>query len=92
MSAESQNCGASRQPLLGNGSVNTPVSRQRLSSRHVIAATDAYATTEELLDAVLSLRSVRRIYNEDQLPLIVKISGRQSQCDFDLKRVRIPSP
>jgi hypothetical protein len=30
MSDESQNCEASRQPLLGNGSANTTVTRQQL--------------------------------------------------------------
>jgi hypothetical protein len=33
----------------------------------MMAATDMYATTEELLEAVFSARSVPRIYNEDQL-------------------------
>jgi hypothetical protein len=40
---------ASRQLLLGNGSVNTPVAMQWLSSRHMTAATDIHATTEQLL-------------------------------------------
>jgi hypothetical protein len=31
MSAESQNCKASTQPLLGNGSANTPFGRQQPS-------------------------------------------------------------
>jgi hypothetical protein len=35
MSAESRNCEASRQPLPGNGSANTPVAREWLISRHV---------------------------------------------------------
>jgi hypothetical protein len=43
MSAESQNFEASR-----DGSANTPVARQWLSSRHVIATTNTQAT-EKLL-------------------------------------------
>jgi hypothetical protein len=50
--------------LLGNGSANTPVARQWLS-RHVIAATDMYAILEE----TFSVRSMPRLYNEDELPL-----------------------
>jgi hypothetical protein len=57
MSAESQNCEASRQPLLGNGCAITPVFRRWLSSRHMIAVTDMHATTE-LLEAVFSVQSV----------------------------------
>jgi hypothetical protein len=34
-----------------------------------MAATDTYATIEELLEALLSVRSVLRLYNEGQLPL-----------------------
>jgi hypothetical protein len=41
MSAESQNCEASREPLLGNGSEDTSIDWQWLSIRHVMAATDA---------------------------------------------------
>jgi hypothetical protein len=70
-----------RQPLIGNGSVNTSVARQWLSSRHVIAATDTHATIVEILDAVFSVRSVPRFYKEDQLELqgLVRGSeGRQS--------------
>jgi hypothetical protein len=36
-----------------------------------VAATDTQATTQELLEAVFSVRSVPRLYNEDQLPLQV---------------------
>jgi hypothetical protein len=45
------------------------VARQWLSSRHVKAATDTQATVEQLLEAVLSARSVPRLYKEDQLPV-----------------------
>jgi hypothetical protein len=38
-----------RQPLLGNGSVNTPVPRQWLSSCHMISATDTHAIMEDFL-------------------------------------------
>jgi hypothetical protein len=50
------------QPLLVNGSVNTPVTRRWLSNCHVIAATDAHATIEELLKAMFSARSMLRLY------------------------------
>jgi hypothetical protein len=67
-------CGVStgsqhRQPLLGNGSANTPLARQWPTSRLVIAETDTHARIEELLGAVISVRPVPRLYNEDQLPL-----------------------
>jgi hypothetical protein len=34
-----------------------------------MAATDTHATIEELLEAVFSVLSVPRLYNEGQLPL-----------------------
>jgi hypothetical protein len=34
-----------------------------------MAVTDTHATTEELLEAVFSVRSVTRLYNEGKLPL-----------------------
>jgi hypothetical protein len=34
-----------------------------------MAVTDTHATTEELSEALFSVRSVPRLYNEDQLPL-----------------------
>jgi hypothetical protein len=51
------------------------VARKWLSSRHVKAATDTHATTEELLEAVFSVRSVLRLYNEGQLPLWASLSS-----------------
>jgi hypothetical protein len=48
---------ASREPLLGNGSVNAPVARRWLSSRHITAAADTHGTIEELLEVVFSVRS-----------------------------------
>jgi hypothetical protein len=60
-----------RQSLLRNGSVNTPVAGQWLSSRHVKASTYTHATIEELYEAVISVRSVPRLYNDDQLSLAV---------------------
>jgi hypothetical protein len=57
------------QPLLGNRPANTPVARQWLNSRYVMAVTDTYATIEEMLEAVFSVPSVPRLYNNDQLPL-----------------------
>jgi hypothetical protein len=66
MSAGSQNCEVSREPLLGNGSVNMPVAMQWLSSRHVMTATHMHTTREELLEAVFSVRFVPRLDNQDQ--------------------------
>jgi hypothetical protein len=51
--------------MLVNGSANTPVARQWLSSRHVITATDTHA----IMEAVFTVWSVPRLYNEGQLPL-----------------------
>jgi hypothetical protein len=70
MSAENQNCEASRDSRCqGTGSANKPVAWQWLSSRHVMAATDTHTRIGELLEAVFSLRPVLRLYNEKQLPL-----------------------
>jgi hypothetical protein len=55
------------KPLLSNGSTNTPVVRQWLSSRHVISATDTHVTIE-LLKVLCSVRSLSSLHNEDQLP------------------------
>jgi hypothetical protein len=57
---------------------NTPVAGQWLSSRHVMVATDTHATIEELLEAVFSVRSLPRLYNEDQLPSAVSRGERES--------------
>jgi hypothetical protein len=54
-----------------DGSVNTLVARQWLSSCHVMAATYIHARIEELLEAVFSVWSIPRLYNEGQLPLPV---------------------
>jgi hypothetical protein len=48
---------------------NMPVARQWLSNRHMTAATDTHATTEEPLESVFSLRSLSRLNNEKQLLL-----------------------
>jgi hypothetical protein len=48
---------------------DTPIGRQWLSSRHVMAATDTHAAIEELLEAVFSVESVLMLYNEDHLSL-----------------------
>jgi hypothetical protein len=58
-------------------SANTPVARQWLSSRHVMAVTDTHATTEELLEAVFSVRAVTMLYKEDQLLLHRVSAGSQ---------------
>jgi hypothetical protein len=60
------------QPLLGNNSTNTPISRQWLSSRHVAAATNMHATTWRLLKAMFSVWSMLRPYIKDQLPVQVE--------------------
>jgi hypothetical protein len=36
---------------------------------YVMAATDTHTSIEELLEAVSSVQSVARLYNEHQLPL-----------------------
>jgi hypothetical protein len=38
-----------------------------------MATTDTHATTEELLEEMFSVRSVPKLYNEGQLPLLVLI-------------------
>jgi hypothetical protein len=40
-----------------------------------MAEIDPHATIEELLEAMFSVRSVPRLYNEDQLPLRVSREG-----------------
>jgi hypothetical protein len=47
-----------KQPLLGNGSGNTPVAKQCLYYRHVIVESDAHVTIGEWLEAVFSVMSV----------------------------------
>jgi hypothetical protein len=42
----------------------TPVARQWLGDRHVITATVTHATIEKLLEAVFSVGSVQRLYQE----------------------------
>jgi hypothetical protein len=66
---KARNMEPEKQPLLGNGSANTPIAEQWFSMCHVIATRDVHATTEERLEAVFSVQSVPRLYNEDQLPL-----------------------
>jgi hypothetical protein len=47
-----------------------PRNKQLYNTRcYVMAATDMRATTEELLETMFSVWSVRRLYNEGQLPL-----------------------
>jgi hypothetical protein len=46
-----------KQPLLGNGSETTFVSRRQLG-KHISAAMDMHATTEGLLETVFSTWSV----------------------------------
>jgi hypothetical protein len=77
-----------RQTLLRNGSADTSVVRQWLSSRHVMTATDKHATIEELLEAVFSVRPFPSPYNEDQLPLLrhglfscVEAGSNTSTCE-----------
>jgi hypothetical protein len=46
-----------------------------------MAAADTYATVEELLEAVFSMQSIPRLYNEGQLPLeenflVYSVKGR----------------
>jgi hypothetical protein len=78
MSAESQNCEASRDSHCKGMTLQTsitrlqrpkqtPVTRQWLSKCHVTAATLMYATVEELLEGVFSAPLMARPYNGDQL-------------------------
>jgi hypothetical protein len=60
-----------RQLLLGNGSTNTSMPRQWLSSCHMKASADTHVTTEEPWEAVFSVQSLTRLYREDELPLVV---------------------
>jgi hypothetical protein len=53
---------AIQQPLLSNDAVKNG----RCS---VMASTDTYARIEELLEAIFSVQSVPRLYNEGQMPL-----------------------
>jgi hypothetical protein len=46
----------------------TPVARQRLGGRHVIAATVAHASIAELLEAVFYVQSEPRLYSVEELP------------------------
>jgi hypothetical protein len=57
--------------MQGNDPANKLIARQWLSSHHVMAATDMYMISEELLEAVSSVQSMPRPHNEDQLPLPV---------------------
>jgi hypothetical protein len=66
MSSESQNCEVSGDSRCqGTAPVNTPVARQWPSSHHVIAATDTHA----MMEAMFSMRSEPRLYNENRQPL-----------------------
>jgi hypothetical protein len=55
---KARNAEPEKQPLLGNGSANTPVARQRLNNRHVIVENDAHAIIGEWFEAVFSVLSV----------------------------------
>jgi hypothetical protein len=55
----------------------TDVARELLCKHtccHVMAATVTHAIIEELLEAVLSVWSMPRLYNEGQLPFIAEES------------------
>jgi hypothetical protein len=51
----------------------TPVAKQWLSSRQVLATRDTHSTMKELLEVVFSVRPVPRVYNEDQLPFDCRV-------------------
>jgi hypothetical protein len=46
--------------------VEVATARQR-HAKHKYATTDIYITTEELLETVFSMRSMQRVYKENQL-------------------------
>jgi hypothetical protein len=52
---EAKTVESERHPLLWNSSTYTPVAGQWFGSHHMIAATDMYATIEQL-EAVFSVR------------------------------------
>jgi hypothetical protein len=54
-----------------------------------MAATDTHAAIKELLEAVFSLGSVPRLYNEDQLPLRVSKSRERESLQAD-SQLRVP--
>jgi hypothetical protein len=69
-----------KQPLLRNGSANTPVAGQWLSSRQVMAAAGTHATIGQLLGAVFSVRSVPGLYKTtswyyESLDTVVRRAG-----------------
>jgi hypothetical protein len=53
-----------------------------------MAATDTHATIEELLEAAFSVRSVTRLYVEDQLPLPVSQESLQAGSQLKVAVVR----
>jgi hypothetical protein len=65
MSVESQQT----QPLLWNGSENTPVARQRFSIPYVFTTTEAQATIKSGWK-LFSLQSVPKLHNEEQSVVI----------------------
>lgn len=69
-----------RKPLLGNGSLNTPVAMQWLTGRDVVSAVHTDAVIEELLLVAFSVRSVSRLCNEDQLSLSVSPNKVRVEC------------
>jgi hypothetical protein len=68
MFSEIQNCDISKQPLLGNGSVNKPIAEKWLSSRHVMTGTDTQNN-----ERAVSLLFVPSLYAKDQLSLPVRV-------------------
>jgi hypothetical protein len=76
MSAETQNSEAGRDGT----NLQMSVAMQWLGSRQVMTATDMHATTEELLEGVFAVRSVPRLYNNDQLQLPVRPSRQSRVC------------
>jgi hypothetical protein len=45
-----------------NGFANTPIGRNWLSGRHVMATAEKHSTIAELLEAVFLVRSIPRLY------------------------------
>jgi hypothetical protein len=62
--------------------VDAAIARQRLG-KHALAATDMQATIEELLEAVLSMRSVPRLHSDDEREnSSIPVRGRYLYCIY----------
>jgi hypothetical protein len=58
----------------------------------MMTATDKHATVEEFWGEVFSVRFVPRLYNEEQLPLVVSqsVCGRGVFCAIRAEVIQLP--